>query len=455
VFDYTVTSQSVNPTPPAPAPTVEINNNNVRAQIISNIHSRIFINAWQRSSTNFTNGLATSTIDYVNTSQTFAAYSTSPGVTAGVQNIQMITNPRPFVACIVQNSAVLHGFSFQFFGGYQGGFNYTMRVWVTRGNVRQTPELQITFTTSVGTTTRGLLDGTFAYIPFQQNVIQTPTHVSNVVYTGSLPTVQLGDFVRVSLTGSESSGNGVIASILTTQLIPISGNRVNGPMLGSLLIDGVPPQIQVTNNSASSQIIQANASLIIFSGVTITNATPLALIFIRMSYIEIWNVTPTMQSPYRMRVTIFVSDGPTAIYNCEIVICITASVARGQLIGNFLQAIDIPFNMPRPTDIRSADGDPTNRYFIESFNPVFNPDFFSINTNGDVSTATHSFPRIFRGPTPPTSQLYNYVINVANMEGSGEIRIVENTTLIPVAGSPLGTGVTCQLGWINNLPLNQ
>ena len=111
--------------------------------------------------------------------------------------------------------------------------------------------------------------------------------------------------------------------------------------------------------------------------------------------------------------------------------------------------------MPRPTDIRSADGDPTNRYFIESFNPVFNPDFFSINTNGDVSTATHSFPRIFRGPPTPTSQSYNYAINVANMEGSGEIRIVENTTLIPVAGSPLGTGVTCQLGWINNLPLNQ
>jgi hypothetical protein len=448
-FTYTVTSQSVNPPTATAVSLSSIANNAFTAQNIYNIHSRILINAWQRSSTIFTNGSATSTIDYINTSQTFGAYSTSPSVIASLQQIQMINDPRPFVACIRETSATLHGFSFQFFGGYQGGFNYTMRVWVTRGNVRQTPELLITFTTvmdtiSNPTASANNLDGTFAYIPFQPNVIQTPSLVSNIVYSGSLPTVQLGDFVRVSMWGAIStSPTAPTAGIQTTPLQPTSGNSVAGPMMGSLLLDVISMQpIQVVNNGANTIIIEAGSQTAFTAN--ITNATPLALMFIRMPYIELWSTgAVTMQSPYRIMVSIFVSDGITSIYNCEIVMCITDGVTRG--------FIDIPFNMPRPTDPRSAAGDLTNRYYIESFNPRFNPDFFAINTNVDVSTATHSFPRIFRGPTP-TSQSYTYTINVTNMQGFGQIRIVDTTTFLTGVGAPLGTNVTCQLGYINNLP---
>jgi hypothetical protein len=445
---YTVTSQSVNPPTATAVSLSTIANNAFTAQLASSIHSRILINAWQRSSTIFTNGSATSTIDYINTSQTFRAYSTSPSVIASLQQIQMINNPRPFIACITETSATLHGFSFQFFGGYQGGFNYAMIVWVTRGNVRQTPELQITFTTGKDTinnpnASADVLDGTFAYIPFQPNVIQTPTHVSNIVYSGSLPTVQLGDFVRVYMWGATSTNpTAPTAGIQSTPLQQTSGNNVAGPMLGSLLIDVISTQpIQVVNNGSNTIIIEAGSQNNAFVA-NITNATPLSLMFIRMPYIEIWNTgVPTMQSPYRIMVSIFVADGITSIYTCEIVMCITAGVTSG--------FIDIPFNMPRPTDPRSADGDPSNRYYIESFNPRFNPDYFGINTNIDVGTATHSFPRIFRGPVP-SSQSYSYVINVTNMQGFGQIRIVDTTASI--AGAPLGTNVTCQLGYINNLP---
>ena len=457
-FTYTITSQAVTPST-APAPSVStISNNAFTAQNATNIHSRFLINAWQRSSTDYTNGLATSIIDYINTSQTVAAYSTSPSVTAdNAQNTRFTTSLRPFLAHIVQTSARLHGFSFQFFGGYQEAtsptpsFDYTMRVWVMRGNVRQTHELMITFTTSVGTTNRGLLSGTFAYIPFQQNVIQKPTHVSNIAYTGSLPTVQTGDFVRVSLSGAVGA-NPTLAGIQSTPLQQTSGADVDGPMLGSLLIDIITPStapIQSINNSSNlTTVLQLNSSNIFVAN--ITNATPLVLMYIRMPFIELTNTAfiPTMQSPYRIRVFVIVSDGVTPIYNCEIVICITASVARGQLIGNFLQAIDIPFNMPRPTDPRSADANDGTTYFIESFSPRFNPDYFGINTNIDVGTATHSFPRIFRGPVP-SSQSYSYAINIDNL-GVADLRVVPMTASI--AGAPLGSNVTCQLGYINNLP---
>lgn len=440
-FTYTVTSQSVNP-PTAPAVSLSsIANNAFTAQNISNIHSRILINAWQRSSTIFTNGLATSTIDYINTSGTFGAYSTSPSVIAGGQNIQMITNSRPFVACIMENSAALHGFSFQFFGGYQeGGFNYTMRVWVTRGNARQTPELTITFTTSVGTTNRGLLDGTFAYIPFQQNVIQNPTHVSNIVYTGSLPTVQLGDIVRVSLMGSNSSGNGVTASILTTPLQLTSGGELAGPIMGSLLLDttiGRPPILEaqwaldMQNNGIA---INANSSVQVLNTL-IGNANIVALQYIRLPMIELVSPTspiippPTVTSPHRMRVSISVSDGGISIYTCEIVICIIAQqTSTGGLI-------DIPFNMRMP-----VLGDSTPGFFVESFNPRFNPDFSFFNINSstpETSTATHSFPRMQRAQTPGN---YTYNVSLANMESSRQA--ILRQTLV------LGTNIACTLGYI-------
>lgn len=433
-FTYTVTSQSVNPPAASgsPAPSIStIANNAFTAQFANNIHSRFLINAWQRSSTSFTNGLATSTIDYINTSGTFGAYSTSPSVSSGVQQIQMINNPRPFVACIMENSAALHGFSFQFFGGYQGGaMNYTMRVWVTRGNVRQTHELIITFTTSVGTTNRGLLDGTFAYIPFQQNVIQTPTHVSNVVYTGSLPTVQLGDFVRVSLTGI-NSGN--MANIQTTPLQTISAGNQAGPMMGSLLIDtmtGIPPIVEgqgaldMQNNGI---VINANSSVLVLN-TTIGIANILALQYIRLPMIELVSPTspplppPTVTSPHRMRVTIAVANGQISVYTCEIVICIIAQQTSSGLIN-------IPFNMRMP-----ALGDSTPGFFVESFNPTFNTDFFNINSpTPETSTATHSFPLILPGT-------YSYAVSVANMESSRQA--ILRQTLV------LGTNISCTLGYI-------
>jgi hypothetical protein len=444
-FTYTVTSQSVNPSAAsgAPAPSIStIANNAFTAQFANNINSRFLINAWQRSSTIFTNGLATSTIDYINTSGTFGAYSTSPSPTAGGggQNIQMINNPRPFVACIMENSAALHGFSFQFFGGYQGGgFNYTMRVWVTRGFVRLTPELTITFTTSVATTNRSLLDGTFAYIPFQQNVIQTPTHVSNVAYSGSLPMVQLGDFVRVSLTGSNSSGNGVTAAMLTTPLQTTSGGNPAGPMMGSLLIDttiGRPAILEgqgaldMQNNGIA---INANSSIVVLN-TQISNANIVALQYIRLPMIELVSTPPTpptVTSPHRMRVSIFVSDGGISIYTCEIVICI---IAQQTSSGGF---INIPFNMRMP-----APADSTPGFFVESFNPRFNPDFFNILlADPETSTATHSFPRIMRRQDQGN---YTYTVSVENMESSRQA--ILRQTLV------LGTNIACTLGYIN-LPI--
>ena len=444
-FTYTVTSQSVNPPAAsgAPAPSIStIANNAFTAQFANNIHSRFLINAWQRSSTSFTNGLATSTIDYINTSGTFGAYSTSPSVIAGQQNIQMITNPRPFVACIMENSAALHGFSFQFFGGYQGGgFNYTMRVWVTRGFVSQTPELTITFTTSVATTNRGLLDGTFAYIPFQQNVIQTPTHVSNVVYSGSLPMVQLGDVVRVSLTGSNSSGNGVTASILTTPLQLTTGGNLAGPMMGSLIIDttiGRPVILEgqgALDNIQNGIVIDLNSSIQVLN-TQISNANIVALQYIRLPMIELPGSglpPPTVTSPHRMRVSIFVSDGGISIYTCEIVICI---IAQQTSSGGF---INIPFNMRMPTLADSTPG-----FFVESFNPRFNTDvsFFNINSpNPENSTATHSFPRIMRRQDQGN---YTYTVSVANMDFTRQA--ILRQTLV------LGTNIACTLGYIN-LPI--
>jgi len=442
-FTYTVTSQSVNPPAAsgAPAPSIStIANNAFTAQFANNIHSRFLINAWQRSSTSFTNGLATSTIDYINTSGTFGAYSTSPSVIAGGQNIQMINNPRPFVACIMENSAALHGFSFQFFGGYQGGgFNYTMRVWVTRGFVSQTPELTITFTTSVATTNRGLLDGTFAYIPFQQNVIQNPTHVSNVVYSGSLPMVQLGDVVRVSLTGINSGG--VTAAMLTTPLQTTSGGNLAGPMMGSLLIDTTTGRPVILEGQGALDLqnngiaINANSSIVVLN-TQISNANIVALQYIRLPMIELVSTPPTpptVTSPHRMRVSIFVSDGGISIYTCEIVICI---IAQQTSTGGF---INIPFNMRMPTIADSTPG-----FFVESFNPRFNADvsFFNINSpNPETSTATHSFPRIMRRQDQGN---YTYTVSVENMESSRQA--ILRQTLV------LGTNIACTLGYIN-LPI--
>lgn len=440
--DYTVTSQSVNPTT-APAPSIAIINNNVRAQNISNIHSRIFINAWQRSSTNFTNGSVTSTIDYVNTSQTFAAYSTF----VPNPNSPFEVSARPFVAWIVQNSTRLEGFSFQFFGGYgvsSPNQTYTMRVWITRDGVRQTQELTIAFTTSTSVINpvdgiRNPLDGTFAYIPFQQNIIQTPTHVSNLMYTGSLPdAVLLGDIVRVSL-----NGNG--AGMQRTRLLPTTGGDRVGPLMGSLLHSPlvIGPSISATNGVVGPIDINASNMAVIFNA-NITNAIPLVLMHIRMPFIQVVGPTapvlppPTVTSPHRMRVVIMVADGATSIYTCEIVICITAGATTG--------FIDIPFNMPRPTEIRSADGDLTNNYFIESFNPRFDPVYFNIDDSTPAtSAATYSFPRI-RRLLPLTTNFCTYVITVANLDNR-QIQIRDS--LVGAGVNSLGLGIMCQLGWIN------
>ncbi len=450
---YTVTSQSVNP-PTATAPSVStIANNAFTAQLAFNIHSRILINAWQRSSTIFTNGSATSTIDYINTSQTFGAYSTSPSVFASLQQIQMVYDPRPFIACITQTSAVLHGFSFQFFGGYQGGFNYTMRVWVTTGDnaTRRTPELTITFTTGMDTinnpnASANVLDGTFAYIPFQPNVIQTPSHVSNIVYSGSLPTVQLGDFVRVSMWGAISTNPTTpTAGIQTTPLQPTSGNNVAGPMMGSLLLDTASfnPPISIYNapygGSFPIQVPPNNAINVLTAH--LSNTTPLVLARIRLNQIvSLASSTPTVTSPHRIQFSINVIDGGITVYTCEIVICITAQ--------RTLQFIDIPFNMPRPTDPLSRDGDlTTSGYFIESFNPRFNTEFSYFNIDSstpETSTATHSFPRMVRvqtgSPFQGTDATFRYGITLTNMESSP-------IQLIDVGG--MDTGTICQLGWIN------
>jgi len=319
-----------------------------------------------------------------------------------------------------------------------------MNVWITRNGVRQTQELTITFTTSTSvinhlTGIRNSLDGTFAYIPFQQNVIQTPTHVSNVVYTGSLPDALLGDIVRVSLIG-----NG--AGMLRTRLLPTTGGDRVGPLMGSLLHSPLVmgPAITAMNGVDGPIDIPTGMRVLLFSA-NITNATPFVLMYIRMPFIQVVGpiapvmAPPTVTSPHRMRVTFQVSVGPTSIYTCDIIICITGATTTG--------FIDIPFNMPRPTNARSIDGDLTNNYFIESFDPRFDPGYFSIDDSTPAtSTATYSFPRIRRLLPLPTS-LFTYVVLVTNLEATRQIQIRDS--LVGLGVNTLGAGVMCQLGWIN------
>lgn len=454
-FTYTVTSQSVTPhTSPAPSVST-ISNNAFTVPYTDNFHSRLLINAWQRSSTVYTNGLATSTIDYINTSSgPFIAYSTSPSISPGTttQFIQFINNPRPFVACIMENNATLHGFSFQYFGGYQEAtspipsFDYTMRVWVMRGNVRQTAELMITFTTSVGTTNRGLLSGTFAYIPFQQNVIQNviqnPTHVSNIVYTGSLPTVQTGDFVMVSLSGAVGA-NPTVAGIQSTPLLIMDGSNVTGPMMGSLLIDpllSTRPPVTILAATMPTEVtsINANSWVMLFNR-QIAN-TNTALQYIYLPRIQVVGPAspitppPTIDNPHRIRVTINVSNSTTTIYNCEIVICIIAETTpTGGLIN-------IPFNMRTP-----APADSTPGFYVESFTPRFGQNLFSIFPSlPETSTATHSFPRIpWLGSGAASNN--DYWVSVTNMESSRQVQIWPTAVLD--SASQL-TNTACVLGYI-------
>jgi hypothetical protein len=141
---------------------------------------------------------------------------------------------RPFGAW-AERDITLQGFSFQFFGGYTtgsiaGNQTFTMRVWIMRGTARQPNELTITFRalSSIEEINRNNLDGTLAYIPFQQGTyITTPTFVRDLTYNGSLPSVLRGDLVNVSLAGG--------VGVLTRAVTNTSSLRYVGPIMGSLI----------------------------------------------------------------------------------------------------------------------------------------------------------------------------------------------------------------------------
>jgi hypothetical protein len=212
-------------------------------------------------------------------------------------------------------------------------------------------------------------------------------------------------------------------------------------MMGSLIIDttiGRPAILEgqgALDNIQNGIVIDFNSTIQVLN-TQISNANIVALQYIRLPMIDLPGSglpPPTVTSPHRMRVSIFVSDGGISIYTCEIVICI---IAQQTSSGGF---INIPFNMRMPTLADSTPG-----FFVESFNPRFNTDvsFFNINSpNPENSTATHSFPRIMRRQDQGN---YTYTVSVANMDFTRQA--ILRQTLV------LGTNIACTLGYIN-LPI--
>jgi hypothetical protein len=412
-FVYTVSSEAVIPSAAdgGVGASVVVDNNDIIANGSSSLQSRILIRAFQRSSTSFTSSSANfPAIDFIDTSQ---AEALSSGAVAIVEEDEAFA---PFIACVPHTNATLGGFSFQFFGGYRvSSAQYTVTVWARRNNQPLGNSLTITFSTvDNGNTT----NGTMIYIPFQPGAITTPTFVRNLTYAGSLPQVQLGDFVYVSAIGSNGG------RLRGRQRRIPSQSPGDGSLMGSLLFSWVtgmanPDIITRTfaegnlNNfgSQTSNLINvpARQQISLFDA-NIDNTSPLMLyeFGIPNFIFADLDTRPTFSNPFFLNFIITVSGNSTLVYRNTMTIAIT---------GGSGTTIRIPFDMPMPSRQFSRDehgpGGNGRGYYVHSLMPEFNPEFFEgfwDNSNTTTSTATFSFPRFAR--TPAAGSFYSYRVTV-------------------------------------------
>lgn len=390
-FDYNILSQEINPmngnTTGRAGASVNVVNNELVTQI-ANFQSRVSIQVFQRSSTIFTRGSATLpiNIDLINTGRAMAI-STSPSP-VGIGST-MTNELAPFNVWIPFNATPL-GFSFQFFGGYQRDTtnNITVNVNIVRASAPRA-NLQITFTQNTSSIS---VDGTMIYIPFGQSVITNPTFVSNLTYTGSLASVQPGDFVSVNITGANMmTRNRIFSFGLGTQL--------NRSLIGSLLFSDVTIGIQTIPSFNNFVIdpthVGASVSRQLYfnfipDGLGVLTSD-IMLIDFRIPNIFLTDVTdalpaPTLENPHRITFTLVVQDGATQVYMNTMIIC---------LISSNTNDLRIPFDMPLPGNALSRETAVSDNrwYYIESLEPDYNRHYLP-PTNSDI--VTFSYPRIYQ-----------------------------------------------------------
>ena len=415
-FMYTLTSQEIDPSngvaTPTPGTEVTINaNNELVTRTFFRFQSRVTIQAFQRSSTVYTNGSATfPSIDLINSGSGVTSLSTpNGGATAGLDNVR-------FRAWVPFDASLL-GFSFQFFGGYtqQRISTLTVEVFVNIFRRGATLPNTLTITFTQNPTNSDLLDGTMLYIPFSQNAIQTPTFVSNLTYTGSLPTVQAGDFVHV-----RTSNVNVLARSVNSFGSGFGGN-VNfsniWTMMGSLLFANVTSGL-FSNSSTSNNFftpptigasvtVNANTSTSLFQGNNINQVPDFATWNMMLLEFRIPNIflndslpAPTNENPYMISFVVSVNDAATnqTVYENRITIGITNSSAN---------VVVLPFDMPLPGNSLSREDARSNGrgYYIESLVPSFNVNYFIQNSN---DLYTFSYPQI------PSRSSFVYRCTIAN-----------------------------------------
>jgi hypothetical protein len=407
-FDYTVSSQAINPvngsvmtTPPGVSVNV-VGNNELVTSTFGVFQSRVSMQAWQRSSTNFTRGSATfPNIDLINTGQARAALST-PNPSNGIVNT---TSPFASFSAFIPFNATLLGFSFQFFGGYEPNvatMNVAMNVNIMRQN-DQVGNLNITFTQNTSS-----IDGTMIYIPFGPSIIN-PTFVNNLTYTGTLVLVRPGDLVTVSINGV----NGVNVNMRARQRNAIGGGGFgvggftpNWSLMGSLLFSDITSEIQTvstSNNftSGNNQVtVNAANATTLFQTTNINGdfaPRDIMLIDFSIPNIVLTGAPPTLENPHRITFTLQVSDNTSSSLINPAVTVVYSNTMTICLIRSNVDVVRIPFDMPLPGNAFSREA-PDSGYYIESLEPFFNPNYFAPNVT------TFSYPRIYqtRGVMPFT-----------------------------------------------------
>jgi len=439
-FMYTLTSQEIDPSngvaTPTPGTEVTINANN---QLITSpffrFQSRVTIQAFQRSSTMYSNGSATfPIIDLINSGHGITSLST-PNPVGGLASYG--SNLR-FAAWIPFNASLL-GFSFQFFGGYGSPrtttyTNVTVIVEIFRGGLTLPNTLTIQFTQNP--TNSDVLDGTMLYIPFGQNTIQTPTFVSNLTYTGSLVPVQVGDFVTVRA-NNVNVGTRAISSLGGFGSGSNFGNTwtMAGSLLFANVTSGINPASSTTVFTTPSVAVDANTNTFLFQ-VNNINQVPdfttrnMLLINFRIPNIFLNDSlpAPTNVNPYIINFVVSVRDAASSnqtVYENRITIGIVSSNAT---------FVELPFDMPLPGNTLSREdvsgGGNGRGYYIESLEPSFSPDYF-VQHSTDFNT--FSYPRI------PSRSSFVYTVRVQNLARPFIIQNVNN---------PLGSNILSSLNFV-------
>jgi hypothetical protein len=437
-FIYTLTSQEIDPSngvaTPTPGTDVTINaNNELVTSTFFRFQSRVTIQAFQRSSTVYTNGSATfPIIDLINSGHGITSLST-PNPVGGLASYG--SNLR-FAAWIPFNASLL-GFSFQFFGGYGNPrtttyTNVAVIVEIFRGGLTLPNTLTIQFTQNP--TNSDVLDGTMLYIPFGQNTIQTPTFVSNLTYTGSLVPVQVGDFVTVR------ANNVNVGTRAISSLGGISGRNFSNTwtMAGSLLFANVTSNINPASSTTvfttPSVAVDANTNTLLFQVDNINQVPDFTTRDMLLINFRIPNIflndslpAPTNVNPYVINFVVSVRDSAAnvMVYENRITIGIVSSNA------NF---VELPFDMPLPGRSLSREdvsgGGNGRGYYIESLEPSFSPDYFVQNS---TDFNTFSYPRI------PSRSSFVYTVRVQNFA---------RPCFIQNANNPLGLNVLSSLNFV-------